>query len=417
MLTGRVPFTGDSAVSIALKHVSDQPPPLREVRPDVHPALEAAIMRALSKDPAARYQNADEFIAALEAARAAIRSGEDGGHTESWAPVPAPLPLEEDPHGRRRWPWVTLLLLLLLGGLALAFLLTRPDQVTVPKLVGRQAPDAAAALVNAKLKPKVIQVKSEKEVGIVIRQDPAAGKKVEKSSTVKLYVSSGPGFTTVPDVSGKSQAQAVRALNKAHLSATIKEEQSATVPKGFAIRTDPPALNQEQVGSHVDLFISTGPPQVTVPGVVGKQRPDAVAALQDAGLKVTVHDQDSTEPKGRVLSQAPVAGTRVTRGSRVTITVSRGIQKVDVPDVVGRSQDEASGILQGAGFTVRSMQVAAPAAQEGKVVRQKPGGGSQEDKGSTVTIYVGKPKNQNQGGGGGTGGGGTGQSAPPAAKV
>src|SRR5947208_12864787 len=86
MLAGRVPFTGDSAVSIALKHVNDEPQPLSQLRPDIHPALEAAVMRGLAKDPAQRYQSAEEFIAALEGARAAIGSGVDGGHTQDWGP-------------------------------------------------------------------------------------------------------------------------------------------------------------------------------------------------------------------------------------------------------------------------------------------------------------------------------------------
>src|SRR2546430_4992987 len=179
MLAGRAPFKGESAVSIALKHVSDTPQPLRQIRPDVHPALEAAIMRALEKDPARRYATADDFIVALEAARTAIRSGTDGGgYTESWAPVVAPPARPPEEERRRRWPWVTLLLLLLAGAAVAAVLLTRPDQVTVPQVVGKQAPDAAAALVDAGLKPKVFQVKSTRPVGLVVRQDPAAGKKI-----------------------------------------------------------------------------------------------------------------------------------------------------------------------------------------------------------------------------------------------
>ncbi|MEA2398270.1 MAG: eukaryotic-like serine/threonine-protein kinase, partial [Thermoleophilaceae bacterium] len=168
-LAGRVPFTGDSAVSIALKHVNEMPPPLHQLRPDIHPALEAAVMRALAKDPASRYANADEFIAALEHARAAIRSGTVGGHTESWAPMPIGPPPEELER-QRRWPWVALLLLLLVGGAVAAFLLTRPDQVKVPGVVGQQAPQAYARLANAKLKPQVVTVKSTQSNGIVIRE-------------------------------------------------------------------------------------------------------------------------------------------------------------------------------------------------------------------------------------------------------
>lgn len=414
MLAGRVPFTGDSAVSIALKHVSELPPPLRELRPDVHPALEAAVMRALEKDPAARYSNADEFIAALEHALAAIRSGEVGTHTESWAPMPAPLPLGEDPERRRRWPWVTLLLLLLAGAALAAFLLTRPDQVKVPNVVGQQAPQAYARLANAKLKPQVVTVKSTQSNGVVIRQDPGAGKTLEVGSKVKLFVSSGPGMTTVPDVTGKPQDVAIKNLRKRNLLANISTEQSSTVSKGRVIRTNPVAFSSVQVGSRVDLVISSGPEQVKVPGVVGKQQPEAKAALEDAGFKVTTVEQDSDRPKHEVLTQNPVAGAVVNRGSRVTITVSKGTQKVDVPDVTGRGKDEASGILQGAGFTVKVVEIAGPDNQVGKVIRQKPGGGAKRKKGSPVTIYVGK---QAASGTPGAGGGGTtpppGQVTPP----
>src|SRR3954453_1379632 len=114
LLGGRVPFGGDSAVSIALKHVSDQPPPLRELRPDIHPRLEQAIGRALLKDPAQRYASADEFIAALEQARAALASGDNGvGGTSGWIPPPPVVPPEEQEDDVRgpRWPWVLLVLL------------------------------------------------------------------------------------------------------------------------------------------------------------------------------------------------------------------------------------------------------------------------------------------------------------------
>src|SRR3954452_8774538 len=110
MLTARVPFSGDSAVSIALKHVSEEPPPLRSLRPDVHPRLEQAVGRALLKDPAQRYASADEFVAALEQARAAIASGEPSSGTSTFVPVAAEE--EQDPRGPR-WPWVLLALLLL----------------------------------------------------------------------------------------------------------------------------------------------------------------------------------------------------------------------------------------------------------------------------------------------------------------
>jgi eukaryotic-like serine/threonine-protein kinase len=402
MLTGHVPFGGDSAVSIALKHVSDLPQPLREIRPDVHPALEAAVMRALNKDPAHRYANADEFIAALESARAAILSGADGGHTEGWMPTPLPPPEEER---ARRWPWVTLLLLLLAGAVAAALLLTSADQVTVPQVVGKQAPDAAAELVNAGLKPEVKRVQSDQEVGLVVRQDPEAKQKIEKGSVVNLFVSSGPGQVTVPDVTGKTQEDAIKELRKAGLFATIHDEHSTTVDEGRVIKTEPIALHQVDKGSRVDVYVSSGPEIVTVPAVVGKDQADAKGDLEDAGLRVTVHKEESDQPKDRVTGQDPGANSRVPRGSRVTITVSEGTKKVEVPDVEGRDQEDASNTLQDAGFTVRVIMIEGDADQEGKVISQSPGAGAERDRGSTVTIRVGKaPSDTGDGTGDGSGG-------------
>ena len=316
--------------------------------------------------------------------------------------MPLGPPPPEDEH-RRRWPWVALLLLLLVGGGVAAFLLTRPDEVKVPNVVGQQAPQAYARLANAKLKPQVVTVKSTQSNGVVIRQDPTAGKTLEVGSKVKLFVSSGPGMTTVPDVSGKPEAEAIKELKRAHLQANISAQQSDTVAKGLVISTSPPAFNSVPVGSRVDLVISSGPQQVKVPNVVGKQQPEAKVMLEDAGLRVTTVEQDSTQPKHQVLSQAPPGDSVVNRGTRVTITVSKGTQKVAVPDVTGRSKDEASGILQGAGFTVKVVQIAAPdPTQVGKVVKQKPAAGSQRKKGSPVTIYVGKQSGGPPGPNGGT---------------
>src|SRR3954467_13583744 len=130
MLTARVPFTGESAVSIALKHVSEEPPPLRTLRPDVHPRLEQAVGRALLKDPAQRYASADEFIAALEQARAAIASGDPASGASTF--VPGGGEEEHDPRGPR-WPWVVLALVLL--GVAAWLVFAKPfstAQVEVP---------------------------------------------------------------------------------------------------------------------------------------------------------------------------------------------------------------------------------------------------------------------------------------------
>src|SRR4051812_20615283 len=210
MLTACVPFTGESAVSIALKHVSEEPPPLRSLRPDLHPRLEQAVGRALLKDPAQRYASADEFIAALEQARAAIASGDNGGGTSTFVPVAPPVE-EPDPRGRR-WPFVVLALLLL--GIALGaglWQLLKTEQVIVPKVVGKTATRATVQLEDAGFEVRTHGVQSRAKPGIVVRQDPAAQTEADKGSTVDLGVSSGPRQEFVPDVSNLPRTQAIQA--------------------------------------------------------------------------------------------------------------------------------------------------------------------------------------------------------------
>src|SRR3954471_20154044 len=184
MLTARVPFTGESAVSIALKHVSEEPPPLRSLRPDVHPRLEQAVGRALLKDPAQRFASADEFIAALQEARAAIVSGDRGGGTSTFVPVAPP---EDHDFRGRRWPLVVLALLLL--GLALGaglWQLLKTEQVTVPKVVGKTATKATVQLEQEGFKVRTHGVESSQKPGTVVSQDPTAKTEADKGATVDL---------------------------------------------------------------------------------------------------------------------------------------------------------------------------------------------------------------------------------------
>ncbi|MDQ3935628.1 MAG: PASTA domain-containing protein [Actinomycetota bacterium] len=390
MLAGQVPFTGESAVAIALRHVSDEPPPLRQLRPDVHPALEAAIMRALQKEPAGRYGSAEEFAAALEMAREAIRSGDPGMDTAQWAVV-AP-PVDEEP-GRRRWPWVALALAALLGIAALVFALTRPDTITVPNEVGKPAPQAVAELARLGLKPEVKPVRSEAPQQTVVSHDPAAGDEVQRGDTITLSVSAGPGTKLVPDVRGKSQKEALKLLNAAGFEVTQEEEPSSSIEAGRAVRTDPEGGTEQDAGSRVRLFISTGPEQVEVPDVVGLDVDEARAELTDAGLRPIVNTVESDEPEDQVTGQNPGEGTQVDKGSRVTLTVSKGRDEVPVPNVEGDDEAEARATLEAAGFEVSVQEEPAPVEEEGTVVRQRPSSG-RRPRGSTITIWIGVPEEE-----------------------
>ena len=392
MLTGYVPFSGDSAVAIALRHVSDPPTPLREVRPDLHPALEATVMRALQKEPAGRYGSAEEFAAMLESAREAIRSGDPGQDTAAWAAVAAAAAGEgdEDPSRRRRWLLIGLALLLLAAGTALAIVLSGEDTVKVPNEVGKPAPQAVADLARLGLETEIKPVRSEAPEQTVVSHDPAAGDEVERGDTITLNVSSGPGTKVVPDVRGEPKARAVKLLNAAGFQVSDEEEPSSSVPAGNATRTDPEGSTEQPAGSRVKLYISTGPKRVEVPGVVGLDVEDARAELTGAGLRPAVNRVESDEPEDEVTGQNPSEGTEVDEGTRVTISVSEGPPEEEpVPNVEGESLAEARDTLQDAGFRVSVDEEATTEQEEdGTVIRQSPSGG-RHPRGTRVTLVVG----------------------------
>ena len=388
MLSARVPFEGESAVSIALKHVSEAPPRLRDFRTDVHPRLEQAVGRALLKDPAQRYASADEFIAALEQARAAIASGDNGapGGTSTWMPPP---PAEDEGLGGSRWPWIVLVLALL--ALALAAALWHPwetEEQRVPNVVNQPEQRAVDQLEKAGFEVNTRRVESDKKVGNVVSQDPAAGRMVEEGATIELAVSSGPGQQLVPSVRNLPADQARQELNDLGFRVTQDPVPSTTVDEGVAVRTSPKEGTLVPKGTRVRLFISSGPPAVAVPNVIGQDKDDARDTLEGAGFEVSTQSVDNDAPEGEVVGQDPAGGTSVDKGSRVTISVSRGPREVDVPDVVGLDQGSAKSALRGANLKVRVVEQESATAEEGTVLSQSPTGGNSVPEGTTVTITV-----------------------------
>ncbi|MEA2426899.1 MAG: eukaryotic-like serine/threonine-protein kinase [Thermoleophilaceae bacterium] len=394
MLAGRVPFSGDSAVSIALKHVGEQPPRLRDLRPDVHPRLEQAVGRALLKDPDQRYASADEFIGALQEARRALISGDNGaGSTSSWMPPVVP-PRDDDIRGAR-WPFVVLVLLLL--ALVAGAAIWQPwssatQQSTVPSVVGSSAKRATLVLERSGFKVKTHPVSAQEKKGRVVSQDPPGGKRVDDGSTVDLAVSSGPPDELVPSVVNLPADQAVQELSAAGFKVTSDVTPSTSIKKGLTVRTSPKEGTAAPRGSRVRLFISSGPPQIAVPSVVGQQKADARKQLEDAGFSVSVQSEFSTAPKNEVTKQSPVAGTQVDKGSPVTITVSKGPEQVVVPDVTGQDVKAARATLRAAGFKVKTVKQKQVGGNN-TVTSQTPPGNAKAPKGSEVTITVATPDN------------------------
>jgi eukaryotic-like serine/threonine-protein kinase len=430
LLTARVPFDADSAVTIALKHVSQAPTAPTQINAQVPPELEQVVMWVLNKDPAHRPQDADQFITALEQAKAAILAGQRGQRTASmaalagvgaYAATAATAPaaaaaapelvheagngvgvLDEEPpppeeHERRAWPWLVLLLvLLLLAGGAAAYLLTRPKTVAVPVVTGEQLSLASTQLQNAGFGISTVNEASNHPSGFVIRQDPVGGTKAKQGSTVTLFVSSGPGNATVPSVVDLPLNQAKQMIQQARLRVGRVQYQSSTsVPKNDVISTDPTSGQTPPVGTAVTLFVSSGPPPPTlvqVPDVTGQTEAAAKSQLQAAGFHVTTTNQTtSSTTAGSVVSQNPAGGKQAAQGSTVTLVIAQAPTTAKVPNVVGQTASAAAAALTGAGFTVNQQTKATTKKKEnGVVLSETPAGNSTANKGSAVTIVVGQ---------------------------
>ncbi len=384
LLTGRVPFDAESPVSVALKQVSEAPVPPRRLDAALPPALEGVVMRALEKDPARRFQNADEFIEALHAARLSP----EAVVVEEQAPIEEIL--EEDDRQGRRW-WLWLLILLALAAIAFgAYLLLKPEQVEVPNVIGRTSSTASQILQNRGFEVQIDPaVNADVPRDQVFAQNPRPGQTADEGSTVHLRVSSGPGQAAVPSVVGLSQKDAEKQLKDAGFKTKVEQQFSDTVKKGTVISTTPAVGTLVERGTTVTLTVSKGKEQVAVPDVDGETEDNARSAIEAAGLRVgKVTAEESDQDPGTVIDQSPAAGKQVAKGSAVNLTVAKAVK---VPDVVDQSEDDATTTLEDAGFQVRVRDRATTSAEEdGVVLEQSPAGDEERPKGSRVTIIVGR---------------------------
>ncbi len=430
LLTGRVPFDGESAVTIALKHISEAPLAPSQINPKVPPELDQIVLWVLNKNASDRPADADQLIAALQSARASILSGGGAQNTASMAALAAGAgaagvggaavgalalpeagragpyspasangaghpdePPPDERRSRRLLPWAiaALVVALIAGAAAAAYFLSRPQRRVVPVVAGEQLNVARTVIQNAGFTVAVINVQSPKPVDTVIGEDPSAGTGADKGSTVTLSVSTGPGKQTIPSVLGLSQAAAKRQLTRAKLSVRTVARPSSQYPPGQATGTDPPAGQTVTTGTEVTLFVSSGKPLTRVPAVTSQNQAAAGAELTAAGFNVHSTTQtSSTTPPGNVISQTPAGGTNATPGSTVTIVVAAAPATRTVPSVVGDTAAGAASALTGAGFMVaRQTQDVTDKAKGGIVLSQSPGADANAKKHSTVTIVVG----------------------------
>ncbi len=416
MVVGKPPFAGDNPVAIAYKHVREDALPPAQANRAVPASFEAIILKAMAKDPAQRYQTAEDMRADLQrflqgnAVLAEVpptiavpSTRVQPTYRETATVLPGvPAGLAEEDEDRHRGAYIAALGVGVLILAALLFLLGRQlglfggstsKSVTVPAdVIGKTAPDAQTELTSLGLRSQLQQQQSDATQGTVFDTNPKPGTTVKTGNTVTLLVSAGPAPVAVPDVRGKDVIEAQNILSQAGLQSSVTQQNSDTVPANQVIDQTPAPGAQAAKGSTVNLVVSSGKAQVQIPDESGKDPTAAANDLGNLGLKTTtVNEPSDTIAQGLVTRTDPSARAMVAKGSSVVIYISSGPAQVAVPNVVGQNQTQANAALTAAGFKVSTTpQTVFVPSQSNQVLGQSPAAGSKAAKGSTVTISVGQ---------------------------
>jgi serine/threonine-protein kinase len=416
MVTGRTPFTGETPLAIAYKHVQDQPPAPSTLVSGLPTGLEAVIMKLLRKRPDDRYANAEDLRADLrrflngqdtlaEQERAAAIGTPTSAVAATAAAVavdpepvtePEPEPHEEEQSRTGMYLGILVVLLVILAGVLFWFARSLGDggKVQVPAVIGLTKDEATSQLNELGFKVLASDEPSDTiEAGRVLSQNPGPGTKSDKAATVKISVSTGVEKFEVPDVVGRTQEEAVNALTAAGLKTKITTAEDPNAAEGTVAAQQPAAGEKVLKDAEITITVSKGKGEEIVPDVEGQPLAAAQQALQAAGFRIGGPKKvaSSTVPAGDVISTDPAGGSSVKKGSVVTITVSTGVQQIAVPSVIGQQEATATSTLSGKGFDVNvvTTPVSTSSGKVGRVTAQTPAGGVTAPSGSTVTITVG----------------------------
>ncbi len=452
MVTGVVPFNGDSPVTVAVKHIQEKAIPPKNINQNIPNSLNDLIMKAMEKDPVNRYQTAKEIIGDLEKIKKdpnvtiSSKSAEDEDQfTRVMSPVVVPNtetnnsePDEDDEDDdeyyeddededeeenniqtkpqkainkkKNKSPILIIIatILVVALGITLGFLgmkkfMEGGKDVKIPNVVGEKVEDAKSKLEGLGLKVVEVTEESDQEKGIVLKVDPNVDSTVKTGSEVKLTVSGGEGQIKVPNFAEMNLDSVKRTLKSLGLElGTVDEEYSDSVPRGEVISQSPNANESVDKGSKVNVTISKGKEikniTLNIPDVSGKSVDEAKSILANAGVEANAVKGEAAKSEGeagKVYSQSQSGPFTIKQGEKVTITINYYGDYVkpekSVPGVTGKSVDEAKSELTNAGFKVNAVkgEAAKSADQAGKVYSQD--GGSSAKEGTTITItYYGE---------------------------
>jgi serine/threonine-protein kinase len=422
LVTGAPPFTGDSPVSVAYQHVREDPRLPSSINPDIPAELDAILLKAMSKNPANRYQSAadmrNDLLRALagqrveatpvmgDAEKTAIITAPPGGYgfrdDEQW--------VDEDEDARRRKRKIiaivaVLAALLLAGVIAIAVAMSGDDPATpatakvqVPSLVDRTEAEARQLLTDAKLEVGEITTRDTADpaqVGKVLESTPAGGAQVDEGSVVALVVGVAPDAVTVPNVIGLDEEAAVRALEQAGFTGGINTREVDSLEREGTVASVSPEVGRAVAPDQpVTLNLSSG--TVDLPDVAGRSEAEARQILTDAGfsdVQITSEEVDSAEPPGTVVGTTPGVGSPASTGTRIVLQISGGVGDIVVPNVRGRSADEAEAALRSVGFTdVRRQPTENDGSvAEGQVVNTNPEPGTTAAPDEPITVLIAGP--------------------------
>ena len=460
MVTGRVPFDGDTTVAVAIQHLQEEMVPPTAYTPDLPISLEKIILKCTQKSPMYRYQNCEELLLDLKRALVDPQGGfisngpkvnnvdetvvmdtqeiarvqnrdYDGEDYDDPDESYDDEEYDEDSYDRRnrredgrkgkkeevdpQMKKVTKILMIVVAvivaigvifGISKAVGGFMPDKVvteekekkvSVPDIRGMTEEEARKALTKKNIGYQSAgQVASDKyEKGEIAEQDPKPGEKVKENSTVTVKISSGPAEKTakVPDVTGKSEADAQKQLEDKGFVVASETDYSDSVPQGYVISTNPTAGTEWAEGNTVTMVVSMGKEKISVPDVSGADPDSAQTTLQGVGL--TLGSESSSEysdeyEEGTIIRTVPAAGEQVEKGTTVNYVLSKGkkTETVEVPTLSGLTRSQAEAKLSGLGLTANVTESYDSTVTKGYVISQSVTPGSQIEKGSTVDIVV-----------------------------
>ncbi|SFF05943.1 Stk1 family PASTA domain-containing Ser/Thr kinase [Blastococcus tunisiensis] len=420
LVTGAPPFTGDSPVAVAYQHVREDPKLPSSINREIPAELDAILLKAMSKNPANRYQSAAEMrndlLRALAGQR--VEATPVMGDAEKTAIIGAPVggsygedgwdDEDEAERKRRKRRLIAIVsvvaVLLIAGAIAIAVAMSGGGQendattrVSVPPLIGLPEADARLAITEAGLEVGEVtprETDDPAQEGTVLESNPAAGAQRDEGTEVDLVVGAAPDTITVPDVIGFDEAQARAALEQAGFTGSINTREVDSLEEEDTVASVDPAVNASAARDQtITLGLSSG--TIDLPDVTGRSEAEARAALTQAGFRdvqITTEEVDAAQPPGTVVATTPGAATPAGSDTRIVLQISGGPADITVPtSIIGQTEQQARQTLQTAGFTgtITAEPVLAEAGETpGRVADSSPAPGTAVPAGQAITLYI-----------------------------